>query len=160
MNKHNKYQHDWYSFECTKTWFEFWALSPLSAHRENRCLALPVLSMVLFTERLVADSGRISADVPMRAGMACAQSQREVSVLIKHSSAMQSRCGCKHLWVPGYNKPSGVPAYHWAQSGGPSAPNAKQAMALPGSHELSAECEAQKAEISASLWFLYWVNPK
>lgn len=116
MNKHNKHQHDWYSLECTKK-------RDLSfAHRENRCLALPVLSMVLFTETLVADSGRTSADVPMRPGMACAQSQREALVLIKHSGAMQSRCGCKHLWVPGYSKPSGVTAYHWAQSGGPPRP--------------------------------------
>lgn len=35
---------------------------------------------------------------------------------------MQNRCSCKHLWVPGYHEPSGVTAYRWAPSGGPSAP--------------------------------------
>lgn len=77
---------------------------------------------------------------------------------IKHSGAMQNRCCCKHLWVLGYHEPSRVAAYHRAQSGGPSAPNAKQAAVLPGSHEPPAECRTQRAEIRANLpclWFLY-----
>jgi len=67
---------------------------------------------------------------------------------------MQNRCSCKHLRVLGYHKHSRVVAYRRAHSGGPMAPNAKQAKVeavLLGSHELSTEYKTQTAEIRANL---------